>query len=178
MNAVGIFTSRDAAIKAVQRLVQEAVPADKINFLSPCTPDDELAEVPRADEEGTGMGKAMGTYLGGVLGAAGGFTLGSGISALALTGVGTILLAGFGAAALIGFGGMVAGDVVGGAFDKATDQGIPKDDFLTYRQLLKWGHTIVVVTSDVDEEIEKARRVLKDAGGLGIDDMEKLRPAA
>lgn len=178
-DVAGVFTSRDAAHRAVDQLIRAGIDAKRIIFLSGEKPGAELSEVPTTDTERDGMGKAMGTVVGGVTGASAGLGLGSGIASLFVPGVGPILAAGLGAAALLGIGGAAVGAKAGNESEHDLDIGVPRDDVELYRELMRQGRSLVVVETGSDEEFANVRSTLTQTGGEDFDQVrERFRRAA
>jgi len=117
--------------------------------------------------------------VGGVVGASAGFGLGSAVGSLVVPGVGTILAAGIGAASLLGLGGAIAGEKIGDRSEDAMDQGVPRDDVVLYRELLKRRRTLVIANLHADDMAETARTIMQQNGAENIDEARKeIRKAA
>jgi hypothetical protein len=136
---LGIFRSRGAAEEAVQGLLAMRISTQSIIFLSGEAGKAQLNSLPTDDAERDGMGEAVGAVVGGAMGSGAGLSIGSAVASLLVPGVGTIFAIGLGAAALLGIGGAAAGASAGKASEGAADIGVPKDDTLFYRELLKRG---------------------------------------
>ncbi|HYL12549.1 MAG TPA: hypothetical protein VEV41_05920 [Terriglobales bacterium] len=171
--AVGIFGSRAAAEQAVRKLLENRIPEQSIIFLTADQSETKIASLRTTDAEPEGMGKAMGAYLGGVMGASAGLSLGSAIASLFVPGVGPIPAAGMGAAAAIGLGGATAGASIGHASEDTMDEGIPKDDVIFYRHLLKQGRSIVLVNCHSEDQVAPARALLDQTGSEDVDTARK-----
>jgi hypothetical protein len=169
---VGIFRSRVAADQALNGLLENGVPQESIIFLTQDQSQAEIASVPTTDAEPDGMGKTLGSYVGGIMGAGAGLYLGSALASLAVPGVGPILAAGIGAAAALGLGGAAVGGTVGNATEHAMDEGVPKDDVVVYRELLKRGRSLVIVNVDSEELADRARAMIHQNG---TEDVETFR---
>lgn len=178
-NVLGILSSRRQAEEALRRLEAIGVPADAIIYLTPEVPESpessesKIESVPIEDTEPPGLGKTLGSYVGGVIGASTGLAAGSALASLAVPGVGTIMAAGLGAAAALGIGGAFAGAAIGGAAEKASVEGVPHDDALFYRDLLKRGRSLVLISTDSDELAANARDVLHQCGAEDIEQARK-----
>jgi hypothetical protein len=184
-SVAGIFGSRAAAEQAVDALLKNGVPQASIIFLSAESPaaeirsEKELETVPTTDAEGDGMGKTVGALMGGGLGATAGWAAGEAIGSLLIPGVGPILAVGVGAAALLGLSGAIAGAEVGDAAEHAMDTGVPKDDILVYRELLKRGRSLVIANVRDERLAHTAKQVLRERGGEDVEHVRKqLHPAA
>lgn len=169
-NAVGIFTTRAQAVKAIERLKSLGIPDDRINLLTPEAPEAAIESVPTTEGEQPGLGKAFGAVVGGALGAATGMGLGAVVATMLVPGVGPVIATGVLGAALLGAGGaVVGGAVMGKALDEAMAEGLPKDELFVYEDALRKGRSVVLVLSDEDEHVDAARRVFEQAGAEGID---------
>ena len=176
---VGIFTTRGAADQALNGLIKNGVPQHSIIFLTGDQPQAKIASVPTTEAEPDGMGKTLGSYVGGIVGAGAGLYLGSALASLVVPGVGSILAAGIGAAAALGLGGAAAGGTVGNATEHAMDEGVPKDDVVLYRELLKRGRSLVIVNLDSEELAAAARSVMQQNGTEDVETFRKnLQDAA
>lgn len=170
---VGIFNSRLAAEQAVRGLVARGIPPGSVTLLSGEAGNDHVQDLPTTDAERDGMGETMGAVLGGAVGASAGLSLGSAVASLLVPGVGTIFAIGLGAAALLGLGGAAAGASVGDASEHAMDTGVPKDDSVFYRELLKRGRSIVVAELEFDDQATAAREIFQQRGGEDVDAARK-----
>ncbi len=178
-SVVGVFTSCAAADKAVREMLQQGIPPQSLIFLTSEQLPQQVEQVPTTDTEAHGMGKAIGAFVGGVVGASAGFGLGSAVASLVVPGVGTILAAGIGAASLLGLGGAIAGEEIGDRSEDAMDQGVPRDDVLLYRELLKRRRTLVIANLHADDMPETARTIMQQNGAENIDEARKeIRKAA
>ncbi len=169
---VGVFGTRVAAAHALNGLLGNGVPQQSIIFLTGDQSQAEIASVPTTDAESDGMGKSLGSYVGGIMGAGAGLYLGSALASMAVPGVGPILAAGIGAAAALGLGGAAVGGTVGNATEHSMDEGVPKDDVVVYRELLKRGRSLVIVNVDSEELADRARAVMQQNG---TEDVETFR---
>jgi len=106
------------------------------------------------------------------MGAGAGLYLGSALASMAVPGVGPILAAGIGAAAALGLGGAAVGGTVGNATEHAMDEGVPKDDVVVYRELLRRRRSLVIVNVDSEELADRARAVMQQNG---TEDVETFR---
>src|SRR5438128_7490790 len=122
---VGVFQSKADAERGIDRVLMTGVRRDKINLLTPDSPDRNVASMPVSDSEQPGMGAAVGTVVGGALGAAGGFSAGAALASLLVPGVGPILAGSLLGTGLLGVGGAVTGAAAGDAVENAVFSGIP-----------------------------------------------------
>jgi len=181
-SVVGIFSSRAAAERAIRELVSAGIPHESLIFLTGEHSEAELASVPTTDAEAPGMGKTVGALLGGAAGVGAGLSLGSAVASLFVPGVGPILAAGLGAATALGLGGAAVGASAGDATEHAMDEGVPKDDVLLYRDLLKQRRSLVIANVDSDKHAEIVRSVLRHNGAQDADsarkEWQRTRPGA
>jgi hypothetical protein len=160
-SVVGIFTSREAALRAAEALRAAGIKPDRINLVSPDTAQRDLEAVPVDSGERPGIGAA----LGGVVGAVSGAQLGMVAASFFLPGVGPVIASGLAAAALLGVGGVAVGD----ALETTLTDGLPKDDLFVYEDALRRGRTILIALVDSEAEAEAARAALADAGAESVD---------
>ncbi len=165
---VAVFTSRVAAENAICDLLG-SFGAHAISFLTPEASPQEIAGVPATDAEAPGIGKAISSYVGGAIGAGAGLGLGAAAASLLVPGVGQIFAAGVGAAALLGASGAAVGASLGESSEMKLDQGVPRDQVLQYRELLRQGRSLVIVSADSPDRAEKARLILRNHGGEPFD---------
>jgi hypothetical protein len=171
MNTVaGIFTSRADAESAVERLRSVGVGEDSVSLLIPGATQGELDEaVPTTETEQSGTGTALGGTVGGAIGAAGGLHLGAAIASFFVPGVGPIMAAGIIGAALLGAGGVATGMAAGGALEGNLAKGLPHDELFVYEDALRQGRSVLIVSAEDDEQVERVRAVLADAGAESLD---------
>ena len=74
--------------------------------------------------------------------------------------------------AALGLGGAAVGGTVGNATEHAMDEGVPKDDVVVYRELLKRRRSLVIVNVDSEELADRARAVMQQNG---TEDVETFR---
>ncbi|HWP44177.1 MAG TPA: hypothetical protein VNO14_13120 [Blastocatellia bacterium] len=166
---VGIFTSRSEAEKAVERLRDAGIAKRNIDLLTPGAAEEEIEDVPTTDAEQPGMGKALGGVVGGALGASGGMSLGAATAAMFVPGVGPIIASGIIGAALFGIGGAAAGAMAGEALEGGMAEGLPRDELFVYEDALRRGRSVVIVLAEDDEQYDRAREVLSEAGAESVD---------
>jgi anti-sigma B factor antagonist len=160
--AIGVFSSREAAEEAVQELLEGKVPTESIVFLT------------RSETEAKSVGKGFGAAVGGFMGAATGMSAGViAASLLVVPGIGPVFALGFGAAALLGMAGAGAGSAIGNAATSDSDSARPTpdekcaEDATLFREVLKDGHSLIVVRTESQETVNVACEIL-DRLGLGI----------
>ncbi len=159
---VGILDSYGEAETAVADLLATGFQRDDVSVLFPdmqATRDFAFAKHTKAPE-----GAAAGVGLGGAIG--GGIGLLAGIGALAIPGLGPFIAAGPILAAL---SGAAAGGVVGGLTGTLVGLGIPEIEAKKYEEHAKKGRILIAVHTENDDEIKRAKRVLKhdDARSVG-----------
>jgi hypothetical protein len=178
-SVLGIFDSRPVAEQAVHGLLAAPIAAQSIIFLSGEAGKAQVGNLPTTDTERDGVGEVVGGVVGGAVGTGVGLALGSAIASLFVPGVGTAFAIGLGAAAVLGLGGAAAGAAAGEASEEAADIGVPKDDTLIYRELLKRGRSLVIANVDDDRLASMAKAVFHRQGAQDVDEArKKLEPAA
>jgi hypothetical protein len=175
---LGIFRSRAAAAEAVQGLLANRISPQSIILLSGEAGKAQLDTLPTDDSERDGMGGAVGAVVGGAMGTGAGLSIGSAVASLLVPGVGTIFAIGLGAAALLGIGGAAAGASAGRASQDAADIGVPKDDTLCYRDLLKRGRSLVVATVESRDEVSAVKAVFERQGSEDVEIARKEAQSA
>jgi hypothetical protein len=133
-----------------------------------------LQSVPTTDAEAPGMGKTLSGYIGAVIGGGIGAGVGSVLGSLLVPGVGPVLAVGLGAAAVLGVGGAAVGAKLGEETEEALDQGVPRDDVLFYRELLRRGTSLVITSVDSEEMADAARLVLDRHHALDADHARRM----
>jgi hypothetical protein len=157
----GIYATPATAENAVDHLLTVGFTNSAISVL---LPDDESTRAFAHEKntkapEGTATGVATGGLIGGTLG------LLAGIGALAIPGVGPLIAAGPIMAALAGVG---AGGAVGGVVGALVGMGIPEYEAKRYEGAVKGGGTLLSVHCDNSDQIDAAKRALKDTGARDI----------
>jgi anti-sigma B factor antagonist len=166
--AIGVFTSRDHAERAVKELRERSVPEESVVFLT------------RSENEAKTIAKQFGAYVGGFVGGAAGISTGVVAATLLLPGIGTVFMLGIGAAALLTGAG--AGATVGSAAAAGDDGDAPQpttpekcsDDVAFFREVLKEGRSLIVVRTESKELAISACAVL-DRLGLGMQGSTPVR---
>jgi anti-sigma B factor antagonist len=161
--AIGVFTARDDAEKAVKELRERGVPEESIVFLT------------RSESEAKGIAKELGAIVGSFVGGAAGMTTGVVAATLLLPGIGTVFALGIGAAALLTGAGAGAGAGVTLGSAVTTDADAPKpaadekssEDIAFFREVLKEGRSLIVVRTEAKDLATHACEVL-DRLGLGL----------
>ncbi len=166
----GIFDSSAAAERVVQQIHSLGIPNDRIALLTPDMSKKQVEkDLPTADTEAPGEGKALGAVVGGAMGLAGGASLGMATASLIIPGVGPIIAGGILGAAILGVGGTATGMAVGGALDEALMDGLPHDELYVYEQALRRGRSVVIAFADDEETAERVRDAFENARAESID---------
>jgi hypothetical protein len=167
-SVTGIFTSREAAQHAYEKVREEAgIPADKLTLLIPGSADQigkEIQSVPTDATEQPGMGTAMGALVGGGVGITGGAVL----MAL-MPGVGPITALGLLGAAIVGAAGATVGAAAGAKFEKSSFEGLPEDEIFLYEDALRKNYSVVIALADDESSASRIRDLLKQEGAESID---------
>jgi hypothetical protein len=157
----GLYATPGTAEAAVDHLLQRGFTNSSISVL---LPDDESTrafahEKATKAPEGTTTGAATGGVLGGTLG------LLAGIGALAIPGVGPFIAVGPIMATLAGVG---VGGAVGGLVGALVGMGIPEYEAKRYEGAVKDGGVLLSIHCDTSEQIDAAKRALKETGAKDI----------
>ncbi len=175
---VGVFSDENAAIRAIDRLLELGYEREDISVLAE-HPERYLdgSDLDVSSPQDIGKGAAAGAITGGMVGGFG--ALIASLSALAIPGIGPILAAGPIAATL---SGMVAGTAVGGAVGALAGLGINKEEARLYEQNLKKGDILVFVEADeakteaVTAVLSPARDFIEKTGGSNVADQRREGP--
>jgi hypothetical protein len=157
----GIYASAGTAEAAVDHLIARGFSNAAISVL---LPDDDSTrafahEKSTKAPEGTATGATTGGVVGGTLG------LLAGIGALAIPGVGPLIAAGPIMATLAGVG---VGGAVGGFVGALVGMGLPEYEAKRYEGAVKGGGTLLSVHCDTSEQIDVAKRALRETGAKDI----------
>src|SRR5580700_9541385 len=157
----GIYRDRSSAEEAVDALRTAGFRNGDVSALLPDNvgTKDFAHEKNTKAPEGTTTGAASGGLLGGALGWL------AGIGALAIPGVGPLIAAGPIVGALAGVG---VGGAVGGLIGALVGMGIPEYEAKRYEGAVKGGGTLLSVHCDTSEQIDTAKRALKETGASDI----------
>ena len=167
---VGIFNSFADAKRAAAMLRSLGIAENRISVLSPGTPKSEVeTNIPTSETEQPGMGTAVGGAVGGALGVAGGLEAGMAAATALVPGVGPVFALGLLGATLLGLGGATAGAAAGSALEQSMDDGLPRDELYLYEDALRRGRSVVIASTDSDEDADRARTELERAGAESID---------
>ena len=154
VTAVGVFTDRTHAEKAVEELRRRGFADDRIGFLTPdAAPEVEEPALPHPGtkaEEGAATGAAAGAALGGLVGAA--------LATAIIPGVGPVIAGGLLAGALAG---TVTGLAGGGILGALIGLQVPEEEARHYEREFHSGRTLVTVQANgrFDEAIAILRAV-------------------
>lgn len=169
---VGVFQTRTDAEGCSATLVANEIGKSKIHLLTPNVSKEELASVPTIHAEEPGIGKALGAVVGGAMGLAGGFEIAEAFLAL-LPGVGAVVALGISGAGLLTALGAFGGGAVGGALENSVFKGLPDEELFVYRDALRMGRSVLIVTPDNRKEGDLVRKILAEAGAESIDQARK-----
>jgi gas vesicle protein len=142
---VGIFSTEEEAIRAIERLKASGYTKDDISVIAKQRESlDRIAMRTDTDVNDANMDKTVGgAVAGGVIGGIGALLVELGV--LAIPGVGPFLAAGPIAATLAG---LVAGGAVGGMIGALVDLGMSEEDAKEYETYLNRGDILVLVEND------------------------------
>ena len=159
---VGVVRTYPEALRIGEAVRALGITDRRISVLSPPTPEGVIETLPKTDAEQPGIGGTIGGVVGGAAGTAGGLA----VASLALPGVGPVIAAG---AIALGLLGAVAGTAVGRGLDDTLSKGLPTDELYVYRDALRRGRSVVVVTVEDEEDADRVRRLLNDVGAESTD---------
>src|SRR2546421_11419895 len=142
-SVAGIFTSRDAAERAVQRLASLGISRDHLTLLTPGADGRRLAAMPIDEGEAPGTGAAIGAVTGMATGAGVGLPIGAAVS-LALPGIGPIIAFGLLGAPLFG----ARGAAIGNALENTLTQGGPRGDIFVLEDAPRGGQSVVLALGE------------------------------
>jgi hypothetical protein len=159
---VGVVRDLSDVKSIVEVLRKIEVPDDRISVLSPDSSEAAIRRVPTTEAEQPAIAQAIGGVVGGAAGSAGALA----VASVALPGIGPVVVAG---AIALGLLGAVAGGAVAGQLDNALSRGLPTDELYVYRDALRKGRSIVIVTAEDDAEAARVREVLAGLGAESVD---------
>jgi hypothetical protein len=169
---VGVFRTRADAERCYAELISTEMGKSRIHLLTADVSKEELASVPVMEGEEPGMGKTMGAVVGGAMGLAGGFEVAEVLLAL-LPGIGAVVAIGLSSAALLTALGAVGGGTIGGALENSVFKGLPEEEFFVYKDALRQGRNILIVTPNSRQEENLVKEKLLAAGAESIDPARK-----
>jgi hypothetical protein len=159
---VGVIQDFSDVKDIVEVLRRIKIADDRISVLSPGSSEAAIRRVPTTEAEQPEIAQAIGGVVGGAAGSAGALA----VAAVALPGLGPVVVAGAIAAGLLG---ALAGGAVAGQLDNSLSRGLPADELYIYRDALRKGRSIVVVTAEDDAEAARVREVLDGLGAESVD---------
>jgi hypothetical protein len=159
---VGVIPRQQDAQRVVDALGRIGVPDRDVSVLAPPAPEGSVRAVPTTDAEPPGIGGTLGGVVGGATGTASGLAFAS----LALPGVGPVMAAG---AIILGLVGVMTGGAIGAKLDESLSKGLPTDELYVYRDALRKGRSVVVVTTDDEAEAARVREVFRSCGAESVD---------
>ena len=163
-SVAGIFTSRDAAERAMHELASSGISSDHLTLLTPGSDTRRLAAVPVDEGEAPGTGAAIGAVTGMATGAGTGLPIGAAVS-LVVPGIGPIIAFGLLGAALFG----AAGAAIGNALENTLTQGVPRDDLFVIEHALRAGQSVVVALVEDEASAHRVREVFRGHGAVELD---------
>jgi len=162
-SVVGVFRTREEAIRAARRLSAAGIGGDRINLFFPgTTPEELVQQVPTTGGEQKGMGQVIGGTL------AGGVAAGVAATML-IPGVGPVTAIGLAAGALLTAGGILGGAAAGRAVENALTDGLPADELFVYEDALRKGRSVLFVLAQDEAGATVGRRVLSEEGAESLD---------
>lgn len=148
---VGIFSTQEEAIRAIERLKSSGYNDDEISVLAKHHEDvDRLKDATHVDVDTHDAkdGAVGGALAGGALGGIGALLVELGV--IAIPGVGPFLAAGPIAATIAG---ALTGGAVGGVVGALVDLGLSKEEAEDYRQYIERGDILVMVDEYPDRDV-------------------------
>lgn len=163
----GIYATPNVAEAAVDHIIARGFANNAISVL---LPDDATTRAFAHEKntkapEGTTTGVTTGGAIGGTLG------LLVGIGALAIPGAGPFIAAGPIMTTLAGLG---AGGAIGGIVGALIGMGIPEYEARRYEGAVKGGGTLLSVHCDTTDEVDAAKRALKETGATDVASTSEL----
>jgi hypothetical protein len=157
----GIYKSEAASETAVNTITTAGFSHNAVSVLLPdnATTREFAHEKNTKAPEGAATGVTAGGILGGSLG------LLAGIGALAIPGFGPLIAAGPIMGALAGLG---AGGAVGGIIGALLGMGVPEYEAKRYAGRMKEGGVLLSVHCDTNEQVSRARDLLRATGAEDI----------
>jgi len=152
--AIGVFSSRARVEEAIQELLKSKIPQEEVVFLTRSEPEAKL------------VGKELGA-VGGFMGAATGVSAGLIVASIALVpGIGIVLALGVGATTVLGLIGAEVASEAAKTAAKTAEQAEYSGDAALFRDVLKEGHSLIIVRTQSQETLRTACGIL-DRLGLG-----------
>ena len=169
ITVAGIFTERAAAALAVQELRLLGMDKANVDLLTPGSTIEPFSQVPTADTEQAGMGRAVGSVVGGAVGVGSGLALGTAAASFLVPGIGPVLGLGALGAAILGLAGATGGGAIGNNMDRALLDGLPKDEIFLYEDALRQGRSVVICLTRDEIQRDEAQRIFEHEGAESID---------
>jgi hypothetical protein len=170
LSAIGVYHTATQAEVGVDMLITKGFNSAGISLLLPKSPNNQ--PVPNAAKASatsmpqtskTGSAAAVGATGAGALFGALGLLVGAG--ALAIPGVGPLVAAG---PLMAGLAGLGLGGAVGGLAGALVGMGLSEDEAKRYYSQLAVGYTLLVVHSDSNEDVAKAKQILVASGAADV----------
>jgi hypothetical protein len=164
----GIYSSREAAERATDAIVNAGFSSSDISVLLPENLGKRAIGTEKATKapEGATAGGTTGAVLGGTLG------LLAGIGALAIPGVGPLIAAGPIMATLAGLG---VGGAIGGITGALVGMGIPEYEAKRYEGRIQKGGILLSVHCASSDEVKRAKQILE---GTNAEDISSTSEAS
>lgn len=153
--AVGVFTDRAFADRALEDLQNAGFTNDQIGFILP----DQHAHTGEQRMSNAATGAVSGGVLGGLIGAA---------VSLLIPGIGPALAGGI-------LAGVVVGAVAGGLAGALVHMGVPEEEARYYQEELERGH--ILVTVDAQNRYQEAVSILRRDGAYDASVRRDMPPA-
>ena len=157
----GIYPSAFEAERAVDTLMRAGFPNSDISVL--LQDDQSTRDFAHKKDTKAPEGATTGGVAGGIIGG----TLGllAGIGTIAIPGIGPFIAAG---PIMGGLAGLGAGGAVGGIIGALIGMGIPEYEAKRYEGRVKNGGVLLSVHCDTDDQIKRAKDLLKGTGAEDI----------
>jgi hypothetical protein len=164
----GIYSSREAAERAADAIVNAGFSSSDISVLLPENMGKRAIGTEKATKapEGATAGGTTGAVLGGTLG------LLAGIGALAIPGVGPLIAAGPIMATLAGLG---VGGAIGGVTGALVGMGIPEYEAKRYEGRIQKGGILLSVHCASSDEVKRAKQIME---GTNAEDISSTSEAS
>ncbi|MGH9614731.1 MAG: hypothetical protein ACRD4P_16815 [Bryobacteraceae bacterium] len=165
---VGVFKNRPDAEQCIVELRSAGIAKSKIHLLTHGSNKEELAAIPTINTEQPGILKAIGAVVGGTMGLAGGLEVAEVFLAM-IPGIGAVIVFGLSGTALLTALGAIGGGAIGGAFENTVFKGLPEEELYVYKDALRTGRSVLIVTADSGKEDKVIREKLTASGAESID---------
>src|SRR3954447_3792478 len=155
---IAVFPDLDAAQRAVERLGEAGFPIDRISVIGKDLQSETRINGFVTTGDVAGPAAATGAWVGGLCGLLGGTAL------LFIPGAGPLLVLGPLAAAAVG---AAEGALFGGAVGAILGHFVAKEHLPKYERSIAAG-SYLVVAHGLDDDVERARQLLTDAGATDV----------